>query len=190
MITWPPRPIRVRLGQNIPAHCVSMTHEDWNAVASEKEAAWEAADKSTLDELCALVNGEFRLHCWRPDGTQTSQAGAPEVAFYDSCADAWARTCDEAHPACPVVEPEPEPELEPAPEPMPEPAPAPPGNGGIIIQPVPIVPVPVQEPVAEEPTPSPAIEAEEDIGAGGALAAVAGVGVGGFLALLLTGVIK
>lgn len=191
MITWPPRPIRVRLGQNIPAHCIPMTHEEWNAAALEKEEAWQAVDKSTLDELCAVVDGEFRLSCWFPDGNKSGQSSAPEVAFYESCADAWARTCDEAHPACPYVVPQPEP----APEPQPEPAPAPPGNGGIIIQPVPIVPVPIQEPAPPEPVeeklpPSPTIEEEEGIGTGGALAAAAGVGVGGFLALLLTGVIR
>lgn len=74
--------------------CDEMTGDEWTAVLAEKQAAWEAAGKSTLDEACAIVNGEFRQYCWYPNGNRGQTSGTSVTPDrYISCEDNWAHIC-------------------------------------------------------------------------------------------------
>lgn len=125
-----------------------MTPEEFDAISTEKQAAWDAGGRSTLDGVCAIVSypsgPEYRQHCWYPNGNQGSSSGgadSPAVAQMISCQENWARICqapvaeggEQGNPACPGAAPAPAPAPPPE-EPAPAPPPAPPVPEG----PVPI----------------------------------------------------
>lgn len=92
--------------QTIPG-CANLSSDEWNTLVQEKEAAWQASGKSTLDGVCAVITTqegtqEFRQQCWYPNGTTGGQAGAIETVLKEgvfSCEDAWKNT------VCPALQP-------------------------------------------------------------------------------------
>lgn len=181
-------PLRVRpsLGQTMTLP-PEMTAEAWEEKNALLEGEWEASGRTILRGLAAIVDDQFRQHCWYPNGNRGQQSGSLEMVTrsgYITCEDNWARICtvpeaeggSAGNPGCPVVEPEPEP------EPTPEPAPDT-GNGddgGTVV----IVPPPGAPPAEEPPpTPEPApLPVEDDalttaLTAGGLLAALTGLGI-------------